>query len=116
MAQHGTDIAAGMSPEACTKRVHIFSIAAQYVLNQEEIDSIVCDSELESYLITFGWAQKALTIFSLGKNTRSVFQMFFHKRSCAQQETEESKGIADEAWMRARPFWIGNIVTCHVIS
>ena len=52
MASHGYNTAVGMSPSAFTKRVHIFSIAAQYVLNQEEMDSIMCDSELDIYLIT----------------------------------------------------------------
>ncbi len=80
MASHGYDIAVGMSPEACMKRVHIFSVAAQYVLNQEEIDSIMSDGELDSYLFTFGEAQKALTIFSLSKNARSVFSDVFPKK------------------------------------
>ena len=73
MAIHGFDIAVGMSPEVCSKRVHIFTVAAQYFLSQDEIDAILHDEELDSYLFTFGEAQKALTIFSLSKNASSVF-------------------------------------------
>ena len=54
MAIHGFDIAVGMSPEVCCKRVHIFTVAAQYVLSQDEIDAILHDKELDSYLFTFG--------------------------------------------------------------
>ena len=77
MAFHGFDIAVGMTPEACSKRVHIFTIAAQYVLSQEEIDLVLRDEELDSYLFTFGEAQKAITIFSPSRNARSVFQKVF---------------------------------------
>ena len=63
MAIHGFDIAVDMSPEACSKRVHIFTVAAQNVLSQDEIDAILHDEELDSNLLTFGKAQKALTIF-----------------------------------------------------
>ena len=71
MVIHGFDIAVGMSPEECSKRVHIFTVAAQYVLSQDEIDVILHDEELDSYLFTFGEAQKALTIFSLSKNAHN---------------------------------------------
>ena len=64
MAMHGFDIAVGMSPEVCRKRVHIITVAAQYVLSQNKIDAILHDEELDSYLFTFGEAPKALTIFS----------------------------------------------------
>ena len=66
-----------MSPEGCSKRVHIFTVAAQNVLSQDEIDVILLDEEQDSYLLTFGEAQKALTIFSLSKNTSSVFSDVF---------------------------------------
>ena len=80
MALHGFDIAVGMSPEVCSKRVHIFTVAAQYVLSQGKIDAILHDEELDSYLFTFGEAQKALTIFSLSKNARSVFSVVFPRK------------------------------------
>ena len=67
MAVHGFDIAVCMSPEACSKRVHIFTVAAQNVLSQDEMDAILHNKEQDSYLFTFGEAQKALTIFSLSK-------------------------------------------------
>ncbi len=63
MAIHGLDIVVGMSPEAWTKRVYIFTIAAEYTLSQEEIETVLHYKELDSYLFTFGEAQKALTIF-----------------------------------------------------
>ena len=53
------------------------TVAAQYALSQEEIDLILSDEELDSYLFTFGEAQKAITIFSLSRNARSVFQKVF---------------------------------------
>ena len=80
MAIHGFDIAVGMSPEVCSKRVHIFTVAAQYVLSQDEIDAILHDKELDSCLFTFGEAQKALTIFSLSKNANSVFSDVFPRK------------------------------------
>ena len=49
MAIHGFDIAVGMSPEAFSKRAHIFTVAAQYVLSKDEIDAILHDWELDSY-------------------------------------------------------------------
>ena len=54
MAIHGFDIAVGMSQEVCSKRVKIFTVAAQCVLSQDEIDAILHDKELDSYLFTFG--------------------------------------------------------------
>ena len=48
MAIHGFDIAVGMTPDACSKRVNIFTVAAQYALSQEEIDLILSDEELDS--------------------------------------------------------------------
>ena len=82
MAIYGFDIAVGMSAEVCSKRVHIFTVAAQYVLSQDEIDAILHDEELDSYLFTstFGEGQKALTIFSLSKNARSVFSDIFPRK------------------------------------
>ena len=80
MAIDGFDIAVGMSPEACSKLVHIFTVATQYVLSQDEIDAILHDKELDSYLYTFGEAQKALTIFSLSKNSCSVFSDVFRRK------------------------------------
>ena len=56
MAIHGFDIAVCMSSEACSKRVHIFTDAAQYGLCQDEIDAILHDKELDRYLFTFGKA------------------------------------------------------------
>ena len=88
MAIHGFDIAVGMTPDACSKRVNVFTVAAQYALSQEEIDSILSDEELDSYLFTFGEAQKAITGFSLSKNARSVFQKVF-----PQQGSVPSKKI-----------------------
>ena len=82
------DIAVGMSPEACCKRVHIFSAAGQYSLSQDELDTILHGEELDSYLFTFGEAQKAVTIFSLSKNAFSFLRCFSKKRSSAQQESE----------------------------
>jgi hypothetical protein len=36
MAIHGFDIAVCMTPDACSKRVNVFTVAAQYALSQEE--------------------------------------------------------------------------------
>ena len=47
MAIHGFDIAVGMSPEVCSRRVHIFTVAAQNVLSQNEINAILHDEEQE---------------------------------------------------------------------
>ena len=63
-----------------SKRGHILTVAAQYVLSQDKINAILHDEELDSYLFTFGEAQKALTIFSLSKNARSVSQTFFQEK------------------------------------
>jgi hypothetical protein len=38
-----------MTPDACSKRVHFFTVAAQYALSQEEIDLVLSDEELDSY-------------------------------------------------------------------
>ena len=75
MAIHGFDIAVGMTPDACSKPVHFFTTAAQYALSQEEINLVLSDEELDSYLFIFGeaLAQKAITVFSLSKNARSGF-------------------------------------------
>ena len=83
MAIHGFDIAVGMTPDACSKRVNIFTVAAQYALSQEEIDLILSDEELDSYLFTFGEAQKAITVFSLSKNSRSDFQKVLPQQGSA---------------------------------
>ena len=102
MAIHAFDIAVGMSPEGCSKRVHIFTVASQYVLNQVEIDAILHDKELDSYLFTFGEAQKALTTFSLLKNARSVFSDVFPRKGAVPSKKvrrmlglEEGKTILD---------------------
>ena len=102
MTIHGFDIAVGMSPEVCSKRVHIFTVAAQYVLSQDEIDAILHDEELDSYLFTFGEAQKALTTFSLLKNARSVFSDVFPRKGAVPSKKvrrmlglEEGKTILD---------------------
>jgi len=59
-------------------------------LSQEEIDLVLSDEELDSYLFTFGeaLAQKAITVFSLSKNACSVFQKVF-----PQQGSVPSKKI-----------------------
>ena len=44
----GIDIAVGMSPESCSKRVHIFTAAAQYTLSQDNIDTTLHDKELDT--------------------------------------------------------------------
>jgi hypothetical protein len=68
VAIHGLDIAVGsMSPE-------------QYTLSQEEIETVLHYKELDSYLFTFGKAQKALTIFSLSKNEAQISLMCFQKK------------------------------------
>ena len=55
---HDLGVAAVMSTEACSKHVHIFTIAAQNTLSQDEIDVILYDDELNSYLFTFGEVKK----------------------------------------------------------
>ena len=52
---HGFDIAVGMSPEGCSKRVHILTVAAQNVLIQDEIDANLHDEEQDSYLSVNVW-------------------------------------------------------------
>ena len=49
-------------------------------MSQDEIDAILHDEELDSYLFTFGEAQRALTIFSLSKNARSVSSDVFPRK------------------------------------
>ena len=75
MASHGYDTAVGMSPEACTKRVHIFSIAAQYFFNQEEINSYVTVSLIA---IRSNWAglRKLLQSFHWVKTHVLFFRCF----------------------------------------
>ena len=60
------------------------------------------DEELDSYLFTFGGAQKALTIFSLLKNARSVFSDVFPRKGAVPSKKvrrmlglEEGKTIFD---------------------
>ena len=60
------------------------------------------DEELDSYLFTFGEAQKALTIFSLSKNARSVFPDVFPRKGAVPSKKvrrmlglEEGKTILD---------------------
>ena len=84
MAIHGFDIAVGMSAEACSKLLQILTVpahSAQYVLSQDEIDAILHEEELDSYLFPFGEAQKAPTIFSLSKNARSVFSYVLPRKA-----------------------------------
>jgi len=96
MAIHGFDIAVSMSPEACKKRVHIFTIAAQYTLSKDEIHTILHDEELDSYLFTFGEAQKALTIFSLSKNALSVCSdVFPRKGAVPSRKVRAMLGMAE---------------------
>ena len=40
----------------CSKRVEIFTVAAQYTFSQDEIDPVLHEKELDSYLFTFGEA------------------------------------------------------------
>ena len=87
MAIHGFDIAVGMTPDACSKLVNIFTVAAQYVLSQEEIDSILSDEELDSYLFTFGEAQKAITVFSLSKNAQFFRKFSPNKDQCPARKS-----------------------------
>jgi hypothetical protein len=68
--------------------VHIFTVAAQYALSQEEIDLVLSDEELDSYLFRFREEQKAITVFSLSENACSVFQKVF-----PQQGSVPSKRI-----------------------
>ena len=68
---------------------------SQYVLSQVEIDAILHDKELDSYLFTFGEAQKALTIFSLSKNTRSVFSFFSRKGAVSSKKVRAMLGFAE---------------------
>ena len=87
MAIHGFDIAVGMTPEACSKLVHIFTIAAQYVLSQEEIDLVLRNEELDCYLFTFGEAQKAITIFRSVEMLVQFFRKFSpNKDQCPARE------------------------------
>ena len=96
MAIHGFDIAVGMTPDACSKRVNIFTVAAQYALSQEEIDSILSDEELDSYLFTFGEAAICLRLErhrKLLQFFRSVKMLSFSEsfpptRISAQQENQ----------------------------
>ena len=87
VAIHGfdSDIAVGMFPETCSKCVHIFTVDAQYALSQDKMDTILHDEKLDSYLFTFGKAQRALTIFSL---SFSFLRSFSKKQSSAQQESK----------------------------
>ena len=85
--------------------VSIFTVAAQYILSQDEIDAILHDEELDSYLFTFGEAQKALTIFSLSKNGCSVFSDVFSRKGEVPSKKvrrmlglEEGKTILDRGY------------------
>ena len=87
MAIHGFDIAAGMSPEVCSKRVHIFTVAAQYVLSQDEIDAILHDEELElldSYFLRLAKHRKPLQSFHFRKTHVQFSQMFSQGREQCQ--------------------------------
>ena len=87
MAIHGFDIAVGMSPEACSKRVHCHSCCA---LSQDKINTIVRQGAglLSVY---FGEAQKALTTYL--KKHLQFLKCFSKKRSSAQQESD------GDAWL-----------------
>ena len=113
MAIHGFDIAVGMSPEGCSKRVHIFTVASQYVLSQVEIDAILHDKELDSYLFMFGEAQKALTIFHFRKAHVQFSQMFFQeKEQClARISCQESKA---DAWLGRRQDYFEQVILCNI--
>ena len=88
----------------CSKRVHIFTVAAQYVLSQDEVNAVLHHEELDSYLFTFGEAQKAHSIFSLSRNTRSVFSMFSQEK----EQCRAKKARRMLAWIKARQFLTGN--------
>ena len=98
MAMHGFDIAVGMTPDACSKRAHIFSVAAQYALSQEEIDLVLSDEELDSYLFTFGEAQKAITVFRSVKMLVQIFRKFCPNKD---QRPARKSGLC-LVWLPAR--------------
>ena len=81
------DIAVGMSPEACFKSIHV---AAQYTLSQGKIDMILHDEELDSYLFTFGEAQKALTNFHYLKTHVWISRMFLQEK---EQRLQSPAGL-----------------------
>ena len=116
LAIHGFDIAVGMSPEVCSKCVHVFTVAAQYTLSQDEIDTILHDKELDSHLFTVGEAQKALTTFSLSKNARSVFSdVFSRKGAVPRNKIRVMCGLAE-----GKTIFTGNtvwycVVLCSII-
>ena len=52
--------------------------------------------ELDSFLFTFGEAQKALTIFSLSKNESSVFSDVFPKKGAVpSRKVRAMLGLAE---------------------
>ena len=111
MAIYGFDIAVEpvvMSPEECSKRVHIFTVAAQYSFSQDEIDTVpsLHDEELDSHLFTFGKAQKVCTITSLSKNTLSVFSDIFPRKGAVLSEKVRAMLSLAEGKM----IWTGNTV------
>ena len=93
MAIHGLDIAVGMSPETCSKRVHIFTVAAQHVLNQDEIDAILHGKKLDSYLFTFG---ESFHFRKTHRYARSVFSDFFpKKRAVPSKKVRQMLGLEE---------------------
>ena len=83
---HSFDSAVGMSPEACSKRVHSFTVAAHDTLSQDKMDTTLHGKELDSYLFTFCDAQKASKILSLFQNAFNFLRCFSKKRGSAQRE------------------------------
>ena len=48
MATNSFDIAVGMSQEAYSNSVHIFTVTAEYILSQEQIDTMLHEEQVDS--------------------------------------------------------------------
>ena len=92
-----------ISPEACSERVYIFTVAAQFTLGQDKIDTILHHTELDSYLFTLGEAQKTLTIFSISKMHVKHSQMISRKRAVLSRKMSSMLGWCE---VSLRMIWV----------
>ena len=108
MAIHGFDVAAGMSPEACSKCAHIFTVAAQYTLRLEPRRETYYSAWQEAgQLSVYVWrsTESPYNLFTIYKRTCNFLRCFAKKRSSAQQETA-MLGLAEGKTILDRQYYV----------
>ena len=85
-------------------------------MSQDEIDAILHGEELDSYLLTFGEAEKALTIFSLSKNARSVFSdVFPRKGAVPSKKVRLIIGLDVGTTILDKCYFVYCVVLCSIV-